>query len=218
MSGKDYALLRTSALTSRTICSIPLALEAVYYRLHLASDKYGVLIGDEWDVMAHVFANRFVDPVEAMASIDALVGVRLVERWSEDGKTWLYLARFEETQTADYKRKRGKQKTPIPPSLRPKGRGGMPQGQNLPNSRGDALRAEWVCPQGEVRGDSSLGLGPNEHHSRFVPDGSSLASNIGHQLVADREEDELARLHDSQGGQPAATHLVSRAQNPEAAA
>lgn len=118
MSSKQFAMLATDALHSRKIDGLTLAAEAAYYRLHMASDKFGTMPGSMHDVMSRAFASRkHVDAAQVEALLDELDDARLIERWTEDGDEWLAITGFDRHSTSEYKRKR-KRYYPVPPSQR----------------------------------------------------------------------------------------------------
>lgn len=114
-------MITTGALWSEKLAAIDHASERLYWRIHMASDNYGVLAGKAWDVCQKAvpgvgaFNVRAVE--KALANLEA---IGLLEVWAEpDGSRWVYVIGHDDHQTPDFLRKRGKRLAPKPPSLRP---------------------------------------------------------------------------------------------------
>lgn len=189
MSDKRFAMLATDALHSRKIDQLSIVAEAVYYRLHMATDKFGTMPGSVDDVMSRAFSRRrhVTDDIVA-AALDELETTGLVERWVEDGAEWLYLTRFDDHTTAEYRRKR-KRYLPVPPSQR---EGSVPTpfrpcSDPVPAPFPESTRASHSDPvptRVEVRGESHLtGAAPTTP----IPTGPDLL------LEVERQHRELAR-------------------------
>ncbi len=113
-------MITTGALWSEKLAAMDHASERLYWRIHMASDNYGVLAGKAWDVCQKAVPGVGSFNVRAVEkSITSLVAIGLLEHWSEpDGSEWVYVIGHDDHQTPDFLRKRGKRLTPKPPSLR----------------------------------------------------------------------------------------------------
>jgi hypothetical protein len=118
MSRGRRKIITTNALWSERLALLDHASERLYWRVYMASDNYGVMSGKAWDVCQQAtpgVAGYSRDTVRD--ALDRLVSVGLLERWEElDGAVWVYVVEHDRHQTADFIRKRGVRRTPVPPS------------------------------------------------------------------------------------------------------
>lgn len=113
-------MITTGALWSEKLAAMDHASERLYWRIHMASDNYGVLAGKAWDVCQKAVPGVGSFNVRGVEkAIGSLVAIGLLEQWAEpDGSVWVHVIGHDEHQTPDFIRKRGKRLTPKPPSLR----------------------------------------------------------------------------------------------------
>lgn len=138
-------MLTTGALRSRKLAGITLAEEAVYWRIYMASDNYGTMLADPWDVMHEAFPGKAGAGEKVIGkAIDALVEAGLIERWldPETDKEWMHLIGHDQHQQSTFLARRGPRRTPMPPSMAAHYRGDAPSPNALDDTQepsGDAV-------------------------------------------------------------------------------
>ena len=137
MSPRDKRkILSCGALHSKKLARVSDSAERLYWRVYMASDNYGTMAGDAWDVQAAATAViSGWGEAKTAKNLDELANAGLLARWTdEDGETWIHVVGHDRHQSSEYLRKRGVRKTPKPPSsvgnLRGEPKAG--QGQTMP--------------------------------------------------------------------------------------
>lgn len=111
-------MITTEAITSRKLAAISNVAERVYWRGYMASDNYGTMSGDPWDVWQKALPGvKNIQELDVIQALEDLVAVRLLQRWSVEGKVWIHWIGHDKHQSADWLRKRGGRRTPEPPAL-----------------------------------------------------------------------------------------------------
>ena len=111
-------MITTEAITSRKLAAISSVAERVYWRGYMASDNYGTMSGDPWDVWQKALPGvQNIQELDVIQALEDLVSVRLLQRWSVEGKVWIHWIGHDKHQSADWLRKRGGRRTPEPPAL-----------------------------------------------------------------------------------------------------
>lgn len=113
-------MLTTGALRSRKLARISLAAEAVYWRVYMASDNYGTMLGDPWDVQHDALPGKVGAGEATIAkALDELVSVGLLERWHDDDttKVWIHVSGHDRHQQSAFLARRGPRRSPMPPTL-----------------------------------------------------------------------------------------------------
>ncbi len=111
-------IITTGALTSRKLASLSHEAERVYWRTYMASDNFGTMSADPWDVWHQAcpgvtgMSEEIVDDC-----IEELLEVGLVQRWEKDGSEYLHIVGHDSHQSADFIRKRGDRRSPKPPEI-----------------------------------------------------------------------------------------------------
>ena len=120
MSKQRFKTVSTSALTSKKLAKLDATDERLFWRIHWASDSYGTMSGDPWDVaQVAVPSVKGYDLDVVAKGIDTLVGVKLLERWQEaDEAWWIHVIDHDRHQSGYFRGKRGARHSPIPPSQR----------------------------------------------------------------------------------------------------
>lgn len=111
-------IVNTRAVRSRKLASVSCMAERMYWRIYMASDNYGTMSGDPWDVW-HEAAPGVVGVDEsavAQAIID-LESVGLLQIFTHEDKNYIHVINHDIHQSADFIRKRGTRRTPEPPTL-----------------------------------------------------------------------------------------------------
>jgi len=138
-------IITTGAIWSEKLASVPHDAERLYWRIYMASDNYGVMSGKPWDVLQQAAPGVVGFDLDVVTTaLDSLVAVTLLERWEHDARPYLYVTGHDDIQAADFIRKRGARRSPLPPSL----------AQSAPaaakGSEGQAPAIHAVpCPSGE---------------------------------------------------------------------
>jgi hypothetical protein len=116
MSRQRRKMLTTGAITSRKLASVTSDTERVYWRVYMASDMYGTMDGDPWDVWQQALpgVTGFTESLVADC-VDRLVAIGLLQRFDAEGSTWLHVVNHDRHQSSEFVRKRGKRATPVPP-------------------------------------------------------------------------------------------------------
>lgn len=111
-------MVSCGAITSRKLARISYGAELVYWRVYMASDNRGTMSGDVWDVWHQALPGKIDTSEESVTEhLDELVRVGLLERWTEpSGSVWIHVTGHDKHQSAQYIARRGKRRTPIPPS------------------------------------------------------------------------------------------------------
>lgn len=111
-------MITTEAITSRKLAAISNVAERVYWRGYMASDNYGTMSGDPWDVWQKALPGvKDIQELDVIQALEDLVAVRLLQRWSVEGKVWIHWIGHDKHQSADWLRKRGGRRTPEPPAI-----------------------------------------------------------------------------------------------------
>ena len=162
MARQQYKTVLTSLRTSRKLASCDHAVARLYFHVLLASDAYGTLSGDPWDVFHEAVSGvRGYDVDSVSAGVDALVGEGLLERWEEAGSVWLYVTNHDELQSASQKGKRGARSLPTPPSQLRAQVGATPlNSPAAPTSQHDANSEPVAGTRRVSRGEGTLTTPP----------------------------------------------------------
>ena len=149
--------------------------ERLYWRIYMASDNYGTMSGDPWDVWQQACPGVVgMDEFVVGDAIDQLAEAGLILEWSDDDGRWLHLVGHDKHQSADFIRKRGARRTPKPP-----------QGQRraAKGSEGQGPSPDAVpCPSGEK---GTLSTSTSTSTSTTGTSSSSPTPAPDHELTTD---------------------------------
>lgn len=109
-------MVRCGAVHSKKLAGISSDAERLYWRIYMASDNFGTMLGDAFDVKSEA-APMVQSLTEAKVgkALNELVAVGLLQRWSDGEQVWINVVGHDGIQSPDFIRKRGARKTPAPP-------------------------------------------------------------------------------------------------------
>ena len=143
-------IVTTGALRSRKLAAISHEAERVYWRVYMASDNFGTMSADPWDVwQAACPGVRDVDEFSIADAVDELVEVGLLQRWFADDRFWIHVLGHDKHQSAEFIRKRGKCRTPTPPAIHA---GPTPEDAGLTPAQGQTTPAQRSNPSADAEG------------------------------------------------------------------
>lgn len=165
-----------AALTSKKLAGVSHAAERLYWRVYLASDNYGTMSGEPWDVWlkATPSTKGYTEASVGQALAD-LIEAGLIEAWVEAGGShWIHVVGHDRHQYSEFLRKRGKRRSPVPPSQR-ENVAPMRDSAVLRSKSGPTLptEQEQEHPFGIVREGSTnvdLSDSQNESHGATLPE------------------------------------------------
>jgi hypothetical protein len=109
-------MMTCGAIYSKKLSRISSDAERLYWRIYMASDNYGTMNGDPWDVSSEAAPKVPGMTEERVAElIKELASVGLIIAWRVDGEDWIHVHNHDKHQSADFLRKRGLRRTPKPP-------------------------------------------------------------------------------------------------------
>ena len=132
-------MVTCGALYSKKLAKVSSDAERLYWRVYMASDNFGTMMGEAWDVKAEAAAVvQSLTEARVGKALDELVEIGLLQRWAVGDEIWIHVLGHDDHQSADFKRKRGRRRTPKPPE--------MPD---------DKREAALVCPKGSEGHESA---------------------------------------------------------------
>lgn len=111
-------MVTCSAIGSKRLARVTPTAELVYWRVYFASDNYGTMKGEPWDVWQYALPAKFgIDEHAIGEALHELVTVGLLAAWlDDDGRPWVHVVGHDEHQSAEFLRKRGVRRSPAPPA------------------------------------------------------------------------------------------------------
>ena len=116
LSKGTYRRMYSGFIWARRICSVPVASEAWFWRLHAVADDYGNLPADEIRLTSEVKGYRNVRSSEILHACADLQRAGLIYPYSVGGENFYHIADFEEMQPAISRNGRRYNEYPMHPS------------------------------------------------------------------------------------------------------
>lgn len=140
-------MINTAAISSERLAGVEHFVERLYWRIYMATDKYGVMAAKPWDVWQKAAPGvTGFDKEVVQKALDILEHLGLIIVAEIDGVLWLEITDHDRFQSADFLRKRGERRSPKVKEYAqaaPKGSEGQ---------RAVASGSEWQDPAPEAEG------------------------------------------------------------------
>jgi hypothetical protein len=114
-TGTQRKVVTCGAITSRKLAQVSDGSERLYWRIYMASDKYGTISADAWDILGECVPNMRWTEAKVLKALEELQRVGLLHVWEEpDGTFWAHVIGHDKHQYKAWLDKRGKRMTPLP--------------------------------------------------------------------------------------------------------